>query len=267
MIKTEAPSFFQITSQYRRFSEICNRSQTGKLISLIHGKTGLGKTECALYYANWREVEPLLEKPAGARQVGQSIAHCSTAVYTPDVGMTPNMVRLGLQLLRNRFDELVDQATSGSRFDTEPYYPHRHLRLIIIDEADRLKLGALEVVRDLYDRSNLSILLIGSPGIDRRLRRSGYGQLHSRFTFAYEMQPLNTQEMRFFINRKWKELRLPLTADDGVSTAIMRISNGNFRVLIRIFHEIARLQKLNCFPMVTPDVVEEARKGLLLGTT
>ena len=62
------------------------------------------------------------------------------------------------------------------------------------------------------------------------------------------------------------ELNLPCKADDAVSTAIMRIANGNLRVLHRIFAEIKRLQKINCLPMITPDVVEVARNGLLLGT-
>jgi tRNA(Ile)-lysidine synthase TilS/MesJ len=80
------------------------------------------------------------------------------------------------------------------------------------------------------------------------------------------MQPLTTNEMSLFIEQKWLELKLPLTADDEVSKAIMRIVNGNFRMLIRIFSEIERLQKLNCFTMITPEVVEVARKSLFLGS-
>lgn len=130
-----------------------------------------------------------------------------------------------------------------------------------------MKLSELEVIRDLYDRTPLSIMLIGSPGIERRLRRSGYGQLHSRFTFGYEIQPLTNDEMRIFIARKWQELSLPCTVDDAVSTTLMRIANGNLRVLHRIFAEIKRLQKINCLPTITPELVEVARKGLLLGAT
>jgi DNA transposition AAA+ family ATPase len=267
VITTEAPSFFQITAQYRRFAEICNKSQTGKFISLFYGKTGLGKTECAYHYANWRVVEPLLEKSAAARKLPNSVIHSSTVVYTPDVGITPKRVQSGIATLRNRFDELVDQAANWYSLDTGAFRPHKYLKLLIIDEADRLKLGALEVIRDLYDRTPLNILLIGSPGIERRLRRSGYGQLHSRFTLAYEIQPLTNDEMRVFIARKWQELNLPCTADDAVSTAIMRIAHGNLRVLHRIFAEIKRLQKINCLLTITPDLVEVARKGLLLGTT
>lgn len=45
----------------------------------------------------------------------------------------------------------------------------------------------------------------------------------------------------------------------------MRLSNGNLRALHRIFHEIKRLQKLNYTSTITPDLVEVARQGLLLG--
>jgi len=267
VITTDAPSFFQMTCQYRRFAEICNKSQNSKFIALFYGRTGLGKTECAYHYSNWRVVEPLLEKSAAARRLSPSIIHSSTVVYTPDVGVTPKRVQSNVATLRNRFDELIDQASNWHNLDTGPFRPHKYLKLLIIDEADRLKLGALEVIRDLYDRTPISVLLIGSPGIERRLRRTGYGQLHSRFTLAYEIQPLTNDEMRAFISRKWNEFKLPCTADDAVSSGIMRISNGNFRVLNRIFNEIKRLQKINCFQAITPDVVDVARKGLLLGTT
>ncbi len=267
MITTEAPSFFQMTAQYRRFAEICNKSQNEKFIALFYGRTGLGKTESAYHYAAWRVVEPLLDRSAAARRLPPSIVHSSAAIFTPDVGATPTRVQSNIATLRNRFDELVDQSANWYSLDTGPFRPHKYLKLLIVDEADRLKLGALEVIRDLYDRTPLSVLLIGSPGIERRLRRSGYGQLHSRFTLAYEIQALTTNEMRSFITQKWIETNLPCTADDAVSAAIMRISNGNLRVLHRIFNEIKRLQKINCFQAITPDIVEVARKGLLLGTT
>ena len=74
---------FLITSQYRRFAEMCNKSQTSKFIGLFYGKTGLGKTESALHYSNWRVVEPLLEKPSAARSVPSSVIHASAVVFTP----------------------------------------------------------------------------------------------------------------------------------------------------------------------------------------
>lgn len=218
-----------------------------------------------MHYANWHTLEPLLGKPLRTRPVPVSIVGCTTAFYTPDVTVTPKKLQSGLALLRNRFNELVEQGTLWHAPETTANSPgQKHLKLLIVDEADRLKFSSLELLRDLYDRTDMSILLLGAPGIERRLKR--YGQLHSRLNFVYEMAPLTVEEMRLFISGKWLELNLPLSADDAVSAGIMRIANGNFRVLHRVFTEIERLQKLNCLPLITPDLVEMARKGLLLGT-
>jgi hypothetical protein len=61
-------SAFLITSQYRRFAELCNNSLNTKSISLCYGKPGVGKTESAKHYANWHVVDDLLEKPARTRR-------------------------------------------------------------------------------------------------------------------------------------------------------------------------------------------------------
>lgn len=263
---TDTPSAFLITSQYKRFAELCNNSLNSKSINLCYGKPGVGKTESAQHYAKWLTVDPLLSKSSSIRGVPADLVNCSTALFTPDVTVTPRKLQAGIALLRNRFDHLIEQAFYTHDRENWAAHPrNKHLRLLIVDEADRLKFQSLELLRDIYDRGNVSIILMGMPGIDRRLKR--FGQLHSRFSFAYEMLPLNKDEMRLFISQKWLELKLPLTADDGVSAAIMRIANGNFRVLHRIFTEVERLQKLNCLPMITPDLVEVARQGLLLGTT
>jgi DNA transposition AAA+ family ATPase len=236
----------------------------GRSISLLYGRTGLGKTESALHYTNWREVSPLLVKASATRAVPRSVVQCGAAIYTPDVAATPKMVQSGISLLRNKFDDLVDQAACWHRFDTGEFVPHKYLKLLIVDESDRLKPASLEYIRDLYDRTNLSILLIGSPGIERRLQRAAYGQLFSRFTLAYKIEPLTEKEAETFIALKWTTLGLPIKADGVVAAAISKLAGGNFRTLHRIFAELERLQKLNRFPMITPDVLDMARRGLLL---
>jgi hypothetical protein len=262
---SDAPSHFLSTNHYRRFVEFGEYCRDKKYIGLCYGKPGVGKTESARQFANWNLIEPLLQKSPRVRQLPESLAHCDVLFLTPEVTVTPKKLETSINLSRNRFDGLIEQARV-SHFP-ESFMEKRqskNVKLLIVDEADRLKFQSLELLRDLHDRGNLGIVLMGMPGIERRIKR--FGQLYSRVHLTYEYPPLNADETALFIAQKWSQLDLPRSADDSVSAAIKRVCNGNFRVLNRIFTEIERLQKLNCLPLITPDLVETARQGLLLGS-
>jgi DNA transposition AAA+ family ATPase len=138
--------------------------------------------------------------------------------------------------------------------------------LIIIDEADRLKMAGLEQVRDMFDRRGAGLVLIGMPGLHKRLAR--YAQLSSRVGFVHEFRPLNEGEVRHLFHVGWKPpgLMLPCEFDYYVITAILRVTGGNFRLLDRLLTQISRIMEINELPDVTPEVVEAARESLVVGT-
>ena len=138
--------------------------------------------------------------------------------------------------------------------------------LLIIDEADRLKTTGLEQVRDYFDRHQIGVILIGMPGIEKRLAR--YPQLYSRIGFAHEYRPLTPDELTAVLTN-----RLPAAADTpdgGIAHAtaiatIVRITAGNFRLVDRLTTQIERIQSLNDIPTLTPELVDAAREALLIG--
>jgi DNA transposition AAA+ family ATPase len=138
--------------------------------------------------------------------------------------------------------------------------------LLLVDEVDRLKMSGLEQLRAIFDGGGIGLVLIGMPGLERRLAR--YAQLSSRIGFVHEFRPLGAAEVRTLL-AGWRPPGVPLPEDlladaEGVA-AIIRITGGNFRLLDRLLTQVGRILALNGLGAVTREVVEAAREILVIG--
>ena len=149
----------------------------------------------------------------------------------------------------------------------EPGLTEDRSALIIIDEADRLQLKSLEQVRAMYDEKDWGIILIGMPGLEKRMAR--YPQLYSRIGFAHEYRQIGKEEMLFILEHHWKALGLELDktnfSDTQAIAAVARVTNGNFRQIHRLFSQIKRIMKVNELTSISQEVVEAARDCLVIG--
>jgi len=109
-------------------------------------------------------------------------------------------------------------------------------RLIVVDEADRLKMPSLEQIRDLFDRTQVGWVLVGMPGLEKRLAR--YAQFYSRIGFVHKFRPLSTTQVRQLLEQHWTPsgVTLPATEplEDETIATIVRVTGGNFRLLRRL---------------------------------
>ena len=191
--------------------------------------------------------------------------------YTVSMTTTPKRLEQDVGRLCSGFKLVVGAALSPDQDHIERVVAQlggpQVAELLVVDEVDRLKFPVLEQLRHLYDEGGFGLVLIGMPGLQKRLAR--YPQLYSRVGFVHEFRPLSPDELRFLLEQRWDQLGLTvdLTEFDDVEalTAIIRVTGGNFRLLQRLFAQIERILQVNQLHAVTKEVVETARESLVIG--
>ena len=140
--------------------------------------------------------------------------------------------------------------------------------LILIDEADRLGMSSLEQVRSIFDDGGIGLVLIGMPGIEKRLAR--FPQFYSRIGFVHQYRPLTAAEIQNFLEGGWAPDGVTLPGklfNADIMSAIVRMTGGNFRLLNRLLTQIERVMQVNDTMEVSLAIVEAARESLVVGQT
>lgn len=140
--------------------------------------------------------------------------------------------------------------------------------LIIVDEVDLFKMAGLEQLRAIFDRGGIGLVLIGMPGLEKRLAR--YPQLYSRVGFVHEFKPLSQADVRQLLREGWSPSGTVLPAEGSIDeealATLIRIAEGKFRLLHRLLQQIGRVIEINRLDKVTREVVDAARESLVIGT-
>jgi hypothetical protein len=197
-----APGPFVITKEHRRFAEFADAVRRDRYIGLCYGPPGVGKTLSARQYAGWDIVDPHLQafRPLDVVPVPQQAMANRTIVYTPKVHTTPRILDKEITFLHDRLSWGIEwDLQTPKDFATLSKSCGPCAELLIVDEADRLKTPALEQLRDHHDRTGIGLILIGMPGIEKRLAR--YPQLYSRVGFVHHYRPLSADELAFVLAR------------------------------------------------------------------
>jgi type II secretory pathway predicted ATPase ExeA len=118
--------------------------------------------------------------------------------------------------LRPRYAEVSTKYVAKEKSIGDP------TQLILVDEADRLKMASLEQMRAVFDAGGIGMVPIGMPGLEKRLARY---QFYSRIGFVQEFRPLNATEMRRLLAKRWSPPGVTFPEMDSEAVAsVIRIT-------------------------------------------
>ena len=295
-----SPRLFVSTSEHERFEEFCSACRRDRYIGLCVGAPGVGKTMSARRVCQADRFESLRPPYSERPDLLEPLRGLDALLYTPDVingprAVTDHVLGLWNRLLfvqaggllgpsKTRRDQKNDEVAAiiGTQSRTvrdadrkvatisETLSPEAFLHplaLLIVDEADRLKTQSLEQLRHLFDRGAFGLVLIGMPGLEKRLAR--YPQLYSRIGFVHFYRPLHADELRLVLKTHIAQLTgaQPSPGLDApeVIAAILRITAGNLRLVVRLLTQIDRILDVNGTDTVTIQIVDAAREALVIG--
>lgn len=264
---------FVVTKEHRRFTEFLDTCREDRSIGLSQGLSGVGKTSSARRYSGWN----LLWRSVESHDAGLPPAEAfdrRTIFYTAEVTNTPKRVAEDLKILFQRYSVRLEDALDPEGIRPLTFRPEflqggwstGHTEMVIVDEADRLTVPSLEQLRDVHDRTGVALILMGTPEIGRRVAR--YSQLNSRLGFVHHYKPMEDEETRFVLQRKWEEVGLAFSPDDfddvEAMAAVVRITEGNLRKMKKLFAQVERVLELNGVTRINKEVVDRAREAIYI---
>jgi len=208
------PDFVQ-TSIVDDVFEVAKTCHVENEIGVCCGNAGLGKTFAVKKYAIDNPGVILIEADLG---------------YTPRVLFSEIHKKLGYDgcgTIHAMFTDIIDKLKSSGR-------------LIIIDEAEHLPYKSLELLRRIYDKAQVGILLVGMPRLIMNLKgeKRQYAQLYSRVGIAVRLNPLTKEDITAIISSV-------IPDNTSVYPALSEYSAGNTRVLTKLLVRAVRIARLN----------------------
>ncbi len=194
-------------------------------IGVCCGNAGLGKTFAVKKYTIDNPNTILIEADLG---------------YTPRVLFSEIHKKLGYDgcgTIHSMFVNIIDKLKSSGR-------------LIIIDEAEHLPYKSLELLRRVYDKAEVGILLVGMPRLIMNLEgeKRQYAQLYSRVGIVSQLNSLSSEDISTIISSV-------IPNPTSVYPLLAEYSAGNTRVLTKLLVRATRIAELNNME-VNEDVVK-----------
>jgi DNA transposition AAA+ family ATPase len=216
--------------------ESCMENAHGMEIIVALGRAGRGKTTAAERIATMNGDACYVRFEGWMRPVG--LLNEITFQITGDRRRTAQACRA----------LLTDELSHGRR-------------LVIADEADRMSLDHLNILRDLHDLFSVPIVLIGEEPLRHRLDQER--RLISRVRKIVSFAPVTQSDVIFFYKQALDQHLNPRQA-----VTLTRHSKGDFRQVVKDCIQVERIMAANGFEKINNEVVNRiATNGALHAVT
>jgi DNA transposition AAA+ family ATPase len=198
------------------------RGQPG--LAVVWGRAGRGKTDCARQYT--------VDTAAVYLRVMED--------WTPRAMLARLCYELNGDEPRS-VDGCKRLAIEMLRADRRP---------VLVDEADRLRIGQIEHFRDIHDETGAPVILIGEehlfPAINARRR------LWSRVTQTVEFGPIEAEDIMIFCMRS-----ASLKCEPEAAKALESRAGGDFRLVWRDVMRLERMARASAETVITPAMMNK----------
>jgi hypothetical protein len=206
------------------FDSLCTRSYGVPGIGLIHGETGRGKTTAVAYLFN--QVNGVLVRARANDTTSSLLSRIVSELGSAPMGRNSRMV-----------DYIIEQM---SMFE----------RPLFIDEADYLMgdIKMLETIRDLYDATEVPVVLIGMDQIARRI--STRKQFFNRISEWVEFKPADLDDVMVMADEMLED---GIRVDPDLLEQLRQSANGEMRRITIGLAQIEKLARANDLEYVMPN--------------
>jgi Cdc6-like AAA superfamily ATPase len=222
---------FVETLEHRRFTEFCDACRRYGYIGLCYGSPGVGKTLSAKHYTRWRNFKNVVSWRQLSDTALKSFEDHSTLFYCPSVTNTPRQIACEISVARD------------------------NLRRLAIEPLRRDEERELEEIRTAER--------VGAYGWQSRV--AGTDSVYGRVAKAYAAREKAILDPTKLIVVDEADRLQMASLEQLRAIFVIRVTNGNFRLLHRLLTQIERILEINSRIVLTKGVVEAARETLVIG--
>lgn len=201
-----------------------NKPEGVPKMALVFGDPGLGKSQTALWWAVKNDSIYL-------RSSNMMSGRWFLEELVEELGETPYY----------RSSDLLKQAVNQLVSNPRP---------IIIDEIDYLlgDLRTIETIRDIYDRTNVPILLMGMNKADKKLSR--YRHVYDRLSEILKFESFSLLEVKNII----EQLSEVEISDDAVN--LIHSKANRFRQIVNLINKAEKLAQANSLSIIDSQILK-----------